>query len=164
MFVASRLVQGGATALLGLMAGFFFAFAIDVAPAMARLDAATYISTQQAINQVVRNAGFGAVYFGSALLPWVAAALLMLQRQPRRALAWAGLALVYGGLVFWLTRTVNVPINEALAGWSPTAPPVDWALQRERWNGANRVRAVASALCFCGALGLLAWPARAGRP
>lgn len=77
VFVA---VQVFALALLGLMAGFFFAFAVDVAPAMARLDAAGYVATQQYINSVVRNAAFGLTYFGSAVLPFLAAV----------AAAWAG--------------------------------------------------------------------------
>src|SRR5437868_13857198 len=57
-----------ATCLLGIMAGFFFAFAIDVAPAMANLDAQSYITTPQWINRVVRNAVFGATYFVSTLV------------------------------------------------------------------------------------------------
>ena len=62
----ARLVEVLATCLLGVMAGFFFAFAIDVAPAMTNLDASSYVTTQQWINRVVRNATFGATYFGSA--------------------------------------------------------------------------------------------------
>ena len=66
--------EAAAVTLLGLMAGFFFAFAADVAPAMAQLDASGYVTAQQWINRVVRNAVFGGVYFGSVLLPCVAAA------------------------------------------------------------------------------------------
>jgi uncharacterized membrane protein len=145
-----------ATLLLGLMAGFFFAFAIDVAPAMTQLDAAGYITTQQAINRAVRNAGFGAVYFGSALLPLLAAIAVCLAGERRAALGWAAVWLVYGAGVFWLTRQVNVPINEALALWNPQAAPADWGAARDRWNEANAVRAwVAAAAFACGA-GLLA--------
>ena len=71
--------------LLGLMAGFFFAFAVDVAPAMARLDATGYITVQQHINAVVRNATFGGVYFGSAVLPWLVALAAFSLRQRRLA-------------------------------------------------------------------------------
>ena len=58
---ALRATEWLALVLLGLMAGFFFAFAVDVAPAMAQLNAHAYITTQQWINRVVRNALFGAV-------------------------------------------------------------------------------------------------------
>lgn len=144
--------------LLGLMAGFFFAFAVDVAPAMAQLDAASYISTQQWINKVVRNALFGGVYFGSAWLPFGVVLAWLLAGQGRRALLWAGVALLYFAAVFWLTRSINIPINDAMAQWSAIAPPADWQLLRERWNEANAWRAAASALCFAASLLLLRWP------
>ena len=152
MQTAYRASAIAATLLLGLMAGFFFAFAIDVAPAMRELDAATYIVTQQWINKVVRNLGFAVVYFGSTVLVFVAALLAWGAQRRGLALVWLVVALLYFGAVFWLTRSVNVPINDALALWNPAAPPADWAGARERWNEVNLVRAVASAACFCAAL------------
>jgi uncharacterized membrane protein len=145
-----------ATLLLGLMAGFFFAFAVDVAPAMAQLDAAHYIATQQAINRVVRNAAFGSVYFGSAVLTALAAVLAWRSGGKRAAAGWLVVWLVYAVGVFWLTRQVNVPINDALAQWNPAAAPVDWMAARDRWNSANLVRAWVAGVCFSGALALLA--------
>lgn len=156
---ALRATEWLALVLLGLMAGFFFAFAVDVAPAMAQLNAHAYITTQQWINRVVRNALFGAVYFGSALAPWIAAGVALRAGERARALVWALIAVAYGLAVFWLTRTVNVPINDALADWRPDQPPADWAALRARWNAANAVRAWASAICF----GVAAWLAAAPR-
>lgn len=144
-----------ATCLLGIMAGFFFAFAIDVAPAMAKLDAAGYITTQQWINRVVRNATFGGTYFGSAFAPFCAAAAAVWCGQRRTAMAWLAIALVYFAAVFWLTRTVNVPINDALAAWQASAPPGDWQLARDDWNRANLVRTWASIACFVAAVVLV---------
>ena len=57
--LAYRVSASLATLLMGLMAGFFFAFSIDVAPAMAALGASSYIEAQQWINRVVRNLGLG---------------------------------------------------------------------------------------------------------
>jgi uncharacterized membrane protein len=145
-----------ATALLGLMAGFFFAFAVDVAPAMRELDAQAYITTQQAINRVVRNALFGGVYFGSVLLPALTTLALYASGQRRQGHLWLTLGAVYFGMVFWLTREINVPINNALALWNPAAPPADWLTARERWNTANLVRTVAAIACFGAATVLLA--------
>jgi len=164
MHTAYRASAIAATTLLGLMAGFFFAFAIDVAPAMRELDALSYITTQQWINKVVRNLAFAAVYFGSTLLVFVAALLAWRARRGGAALVWLAVALLYFGAVFWLTRSVNVPINDALASWNPAAPPADWASARERWNEANLVRAIASAVCFCASVALTAQPWRAGTP
>jgi len=162
MSITYRASAAAATALLGLMAGFFFAFAIDVAPAMRELDAHGYITTQQWINKVVRNLPFALAYFGSALLMFVP--VWPAWRDGRRgiALGWLAVALLYFAAVFWLTRSVNIPINEALAAWNPTAPPADWMLVRERWNDANLVRSVASTSCFFAAVLLLALPQRTG--
>lgn len=149
-----------ATALLGLMAGFFFAFAIDVAPAMAHLDGPGYVAAQQWINLSVRNLYFALAYFGSTVLAFLPALLAAGARRWGTALAWSALALLYAAAVFWVTRSVNVPINQAVALWNPSAPPAEWAALRDRWNTANGWRAAASAACFLGALVLTAWPGR----
>lgn len=158
---AATALQVLATGLLGLMAGFFFAFWVDVAPAMLELDAAAYIHTQQAINRVVRNAAFGAAYFGAAAVPLLAAAFLLVAGRRKEAALWLAIALSYLLGVFWLTREVNVPINNALAAWNPAAPPADWATARARWNEANFVRGMANLAAFAAAVAALAWRPRA---
>ncbi|MES2947500.1 MAG: anthrone oxygenase family protein [Pseudomonadota bacterium] len=157
---AYRISAGVATVLLGLMAGFFFAFSIDVAPAMTHLNASAYTEAQQWINRVVRNAGFGGVYFGSVVSAFVPAILALRTSRRRLALAWAVVALVYGVAVFWVTRSINVPINDAVAQWSPLAPPQNWAALRDRWNEANLWRTMASTACFMVAVVLLSLPGR----
>ena len=159
--LTALVVQCLAVSLLGLMAGFFFAFAIDVAPAMAQLDASSYIATQQWINRVVRNAVFGGVYFGATVLPFVAALVAWWAGRRVSALAWVAIAVVYFLAVFWLTRSVNVPINNELATWNPAAPPASWQQARDAWNEANLQRAVAAGVCFVGAVFLVAL---SGRP
>lgn len=146
-----RLSAIAATLLLGLMAGFFFAFAIDVAPAMTHLPGPAYVEAQQWINRVVRNATFGGVYFGSTLVAFVPAMIAACTRRHGLAAAWALVALVYFAAVFWLTRSVNVPINDAVAAWDAATPPADWAQWRDRWNEANAWRAWASFACFAAA-------------
>lgn len=158
---AATALQVLATGLLGLMAGFFFAFWVDVAPAMLELDAAGYIHTQQAINRVVRNAAFGAAYFGAAAVPLLAAAVLLVAGRRKEAALWLAIGLSYLLGVFWLTREVNVPINNALAAWNPAAPPADWAAARARWNDANFVRGMANLAAFAAAAAALAWRPRA---
>jgi uncharacterized membrane protein len=147
-----------ATLLLGLMAGFFFAFWVDVAPAMTHLDAQGYITTQQWINKVVRNMPFGVAYFGSTVFAAVPAIFALARKQWRLAALWAVLALVYFFGVFWFTRKVNIPINEAMAQWNPSAAPADWAAQRDVWNLANAQRTAVALGCFLVALVLLAFP------
>ena len=94
MKLAATTLQVLATCLMGLMAGFFFAFSVDVAPAMRELDAQGYITTQQAINRAVRNLPFALVYFGAAVTPFVAALALCLAGRRRDAALWLGVALV----------------------------------------------------------------------
>lgn len=161
---AAIALQAAATALLGLMAGFFFAFAVDVAPALRELDGPAYTAAQQAINRVVRNAVFGGVYFGSVLLPLAAAVAWYCAGERASGHAWLALSLAYIGAVFVLTSEVNVPINNAMALWDPAAPPAGWQHQRDRWNDANLVRSIASALCFGAALLVPLLRARSARP
>ena len=153
-----------ATLLLGLMAGFFFAFWVDVAPAMRELDAEGYIRTQQAVNRAVRNVPFALAYFGAAAVPLLAAAALWIARRRREAALWLAIAVSYLVGVFFLTREVNIPINEALALWNPAAAPAEWADARDRWNTANLVRGVIAAASFAAALVALAWRPAAGSP
>jgi uncharacterized membrane protein len=152
-----------AVCLLGLMAGFFFAFAVDVVPAMAQLDAKAYITTQQWINRVVRNAVFGGAYFGSTLVPFAAAAAVLWAGHRRSATAWFSIALVYFVAVFWVTRSVNVPINNELATWNASFPPATWRHARDRWNESNLVRTVAALLCFVSSAVLVASARSSGK-
>ena len=141
-----------ATCLMGLMAGFFFAFSVDVAPAMRELDAPGYILTQQAINRAVRNIPFALVYFGAAVTPLVAALALWLAGRRSEGKAWLAIAAAYLLGVFVLTREINIPINNALALWDPQSPPAAWQQARDDWNLANLVRCLAACASFAAAL------------
>ena len=149
---AADVLQTVATALLGLMSGFFFAFAVDVVPAMRELDASTYITVQQAINRAVRNLSFAAAYFGAAALPFLAALAMALAGRRAQAWLWFGIATAYLLGVFVLTREINVPINDALALWDAKAPPAAWRQARDDWNQANLLRAGAACASFVAAL------------
>lgn len=146
--------EAAAIVLLGLMSGFFFAFAVDIVPAMAQLDGPTYATTQQWINRVVRSLPFALAYFGAAFLPFAVAALAFATSRRAAGLAWLAIAALYFGAVFWVTRSVNIPINEMVAGWNPGALPPDWAQLRDRWNDSNLLRTLAAVLCFAAAVTL----------
>jgi uncharacterized membrane protein len=148
-----------ATLLFGLAAGFFFAFAVDVAPALARAEPAAAIAVFQQINIVVRNAWFGAVYFGAVIVPL--AALALAWRERRSASWWLVLAawLVYLGGVQAPTFMINVPINEVVAVWTPSAPAGDWRALLARWAAFNTLRTVAATAAFALSLVALALPA-----
>ena len=154
------LCQGLSLLLLGLMAGFFFAFAVDVVPAMAQLDAAGYVTAQQWINRVVRNASFGLTYFGSAAFPFFTALAAAWAGKRRTAVGWLLVALVYFCAVFWVTRSVNVPINNELATWNASTPPGHWQQARDAWNESNLIRTWAAVACFASGLLLSVFSSR----
>jgi uncharacterized membrane protein len=156
MTLALRLL---ATLLFGLAAGFFFAFAIDVAPALARTDSPAAIAAFQQINIVVRNAWFAAVYFGAVVVAPVA---LVRSWRERRSLGWWLLLvawLVYLGGVQAPTAAINVPINQVVATWTPSAPAGDWRALLERWTNYNTLRTIAATIAFALSLAGLALPA-----
>lgn len=148
-----------ATLLFGLAAGFFFAFAIDVAPALARAEPSAAIAVFQQINIVVRNAWFGAVYFGAVVVPPLALAAAW--RDRRSAAWWLGLAawLIYLGGVQAPTFLINLPINEVVAAWTPSAPAGDWRALLVRWTSFNILRTIAAVTAFALSLSALALPA-----
>jgi uncharacterized membrane protein len=75
--------------------------------------------------------------------------------QRGRALAWLAIGAVYFGAVFWLTRSINIPINNDLATWQRALPPPNWAEVRDRWNDANLTRTFAAMASFAAAVVVL---------
>jgi uncharacterized membrane protein len=168
----ARIALGLAALPTGLLAGFFYAYACSVTPALARLDAAGYVAAMQAINATVRNPAFAAAFFGAPLL--TAAAVLLRLPRWREPAMWACLAalLLQLGGTLAVTAGRNVPLNEALALVDPSAAAALLEAARQRyeaaWNFWNLVRTLAAtAALACLLLGL--WldgrgsaPARAG--
>lgn len=147
---------------LGLMAGFFWTYSINVNLAMREMDGPIYATVQSAFNRNVRHPMFFAVFFGP--MPLALITLLSSWRQRRRLwwglLALAGVAYTLG--IVWFTRTVNLPLNHLTESWSPAALPEDWSLTRDAWNHANDWRAITSGSVF--ALAMLAFALRLHAP
>lgn len=154
MEASRRVLRGAAVLLLGLMAGFFFAFSDPVMPGLARAPGPVFATAMARINEEVRNLAFLAAFAGP--LPLLAAAAAA---SPGRRVAW-GLALALYVAAVAVTGTVNVPINEAIALWRPDALPADWDALRDRWAAANHVRAALTLAAFALALGCVAAPCR----
>lgn len=146
----------------GLMAGFFWTYAINVNLAMLEMDGPVYATVQSAFNRNVRHPMFFALFFGP--VPLAIVALLGSWSQRRRLWWWllalAGVAYALG--IVWFTRAVNLPLNYLTESWSPNALPVDWADTRDAWNRANDWRAIASSAIF--ALATLAFALRLHNP
>ena len=128
----------------GLMAGLFFAFSTAVMAALARLPAGQGATAMNAINLVIQNPVFLAVFMGTAL---VCAALAV-----KAVLGWSqpgSLWLLAGGLfylvgIFGITVVFNVPLNDALAAVDPASSEGTalWTRYLDEWVFWNHARTV----------------------
>ncbi|MGW0968697.1 anthrone oxygenase family protein [Streptomyces sp. NPDC002516] len=154
-------VLGAATVATGLIAGVFYVFACAVMPALARSDDRVFIEVMQNIDEVIQNPVFLLGFLGALVLTAVAA--WQARGGPDRW--WVLAALMAYTLAFAVTVTVNVPLNDALAGAGPPAGIADPAAVRDRfentWVAWNVVRAVSSTLALAC---LAAAPLRRRRP
>ena len=146
---ARSLAEALATVLYALMAGFFFAFSVAVAPGLARAELGTAIGVFQEINVVVRNAVFGVAYLGPAVLPVPLLAGTWREAASMRWRLWALAWIVYLAGVQAPTSLINVPINREVAAWTATAGMAAWPAVLERWTDSNFLRTVASVAALC---------------
>ena len=139
----------------GLYAGFLLAVLVLEAT-LRGATAEVYVVVQQ-----VKHADLD-LLAAATITPAIAGAALLLPLVgPRRrgpfALGAAGLLCLLAALA--TTLLVNVPINAAQMGWSPQAPPADWAAVRDRWQAAHALRTAAAVLALgCQLLAALRWP------
>lgn len=137
--------------LLGLMAGFFYAYSVSVMPGFDQIAASEAIRAMQAINVEIHNPVFFVTFFLTPVVCLIAAAALWSGRRKRAALILAIAAIVYvlGAMV--PTALVNVPLNRALAAVD-TGAAVDaaaiWADFLARWDWWNVFRTVGSTLAL----------------
>ena len=107
-----------------------------------------------------RNAVFAPAFFGTTPVLFLTALSLWLSNRPKAAALFAlsGLVYLFGGM--GLTLTINVPMNEALAGMdlSDAATKEYWlATYVPRWTFWNTVRTFASAIASALVLTGLLW-------
>lgn len=146
---ARRLALMTSLVLAGLSAGFFFAFEASVTRALAEVDDTTYIVTFQAINDTIRNAAFGIVFFGT--IPAIAVALALHRHSPSSVRWLIGGALGLFIVVIGITAAGNVPLNDALADVTdPTGPTAGSARAdfETDWNRLNLIRTLTAAAGF----------------
>jgi uncharacterized membrane protein len=143
---------------MGVMAGFFWTYTINVNLAMLEMDGPTYATVQSAFNRNVRHPMFFAFFFGPMPLTLAALASGWAHRRRTwwRLLALAGLGYALGIVAF--TKAINLPLNHLTESWSPEAMPLNWAATRDAWNVANNWRTAISASVFV--LALLAFGLR----
>jgi uncharacterized membrane protein len=129
-----------------LIAGVFFAFSNFVMGGLARLPASQAISAMQSINVTVINPIFMAVFLGSGVVAFAAAAMSfssLPDLSPVKILMGAAIYLI-GSI--GVTMVFNVPLNDALEAAKPESAEgaARWADYLKTWVMWNHVRCIAS--------------------
>jgi uncharacterized membrane protein len=141
----------------GTIGGVFFAFSSFVMKALARLPPNEGISAMQSINVVAVNSWFLASFLGTAACcVLVMVAGLVKWSEPSAIFLLAGAAVYLAG-TFLVTIVFNVPMNDALASLSATAPDraARWASYLANWTTWNHVRTAAALVATALLIGAL---------
>lgn len=136
--------------LSALIAGFFYAYSVDVMRGLDRMEPAEAIRAMQQINIAVRNPVFFTTFFVTPAAAAATALLLYLSGSKSAALAMVGAAAIYMVAAFLPTASINVPMNEALAlqetGVADGRLADIWQAYSTRWTFWNTFRTVASSI------------------
>lgn len=138
--------------LFGLIAGFFYAYSVDVMPALDILPPVEAIHAMQAINIAVRNPVFFITFFGPLLAGAITALLFMFANNKRAALLIFVATLVYFLAAFLPTTFINVPMNNDLALLQLVSNDLDtahiWISYSQKWTFWNTIRCIGSTVAF----------------
>ncbi|MEJ8646390.1 anthrone oxygenase family protein [Streptomyces sp. MS1.HAVA.3] len=103
------------------MAGLFFAFDVSVMPGLAAGDERVYVTAMRAFNAAIDGSPLFGTIFVLALLASVASAAVEYRGGRRATALWVGAAAVAYLAVLVITFTVNIPLNNELAGTDGSA-------------------------------------------
>lgn len=145
-----------ATLAAGLLAGVFLLYSHTIMPGLGKTDDRTFVGAFQATDQAIMNPLFLLTFVGTPV-GCVAAALLYLGEDDKAVLPWVLAAVALWALVFLVTGSANVPLNNAIkAAGDPDEIDVTAAraaFHEDRWSRLNLIRTVASVAAF----GCLIW-------
>ena len=137
--------------------GFFYAWVCSTMWGLDRINPANAIEAMQAMNASVRNGVFAPAFFGTPLVMLLTALLALFARNMQAAIAFGLGGVVYAAGGLFLTVSIHIPLNEALAlvdSASADATSV-WAAYSPEWQFWNQVRTGFSGLaCMCAGWGL----------
>ena len=140
-------VSIGAVVFAGAIFGVFYAWVCTTMWGLDNADPRIAIEAMQEMNGAIRNAVFFPAFFLTPVVLGIAAALLRSSGRMSASRWFGAAAIVYllGGLV--LTMSINVPMNEDLAGVVVPAGRAEaeqiWADYSGRWQFWNLVRTIA---------------------
>lgn len=143
--------------VFSILTGFLAVAQWSLIPAQRHLDAAAYTVLEQHMNDVLEYLT-ATLMVASTLLAAAVAWFTTRTRPGRRPVILAAVALVAIVAMVITTLTINAPVNFAIDGWDPTAPPTDWLTWRRRWEIGHAVRTYVGLLGLAAALAAAIWP------
>jgi uncharacterized membrane protein len=147
---------GAAVIAMGLLAGFFFAYAVSVMPGLTAADDRTLVDGMQQINEATENPVFFLTFLGA---PALAAVALFQARHSASAetARWVVAGLALYTVMAVITFAFNIPLNEDLKEAGDPARIENLGAVRDDfvtpWVAWHIVRTVALTAAF----GSLAW-------
>jgi len=140
-----------ALVLAGISAGFFYTWSVTVMNGLNTADPPVAINAMQVVNANIRNAWFGAIFFGAPICI-LFASLMIASSGQRKAAVLATAAFVAAAIVVTITFTMHVPWNEGLALVSASternAAAAVWQEYSSKWTIWNHVRAAMGILAL----------------
>ena len=137
-----------ATLVIGIMAGFFWTYSINVNLAMLQLDGAIYAQMQSLFNKNVHHGMFFTFFFGGGAFTALALATHIKHFRSLRFWLISAATVIYILGIILFTREINLPLNYYTESWNPQALPDDWQQVRAQWNQANNLRVITAGLAF----------------
>ena len=141
--------------LFALVVGVFWGTWFSLSRSMSSITASTFLEVG---HTMIANLGGPMAVLMPATLVSAGPVLFVLYRLHRRAsfsLILVGAALLVVALV--ITLSVNVPIDDAIAGWTVDRLPSDWTSIRNRWEAYHAARTFISLAGFGSALAAVLW-------
>lgn len=134
--------------IYGLIAGFFYAYSVDVMPALDQLPAQSAIHAMQEINIAVRNPVFFATFFGPLFLGALTMVLIVLAKNKKATIYCLLALLIYFLTAFLPTSSINVPMNIELGMINLPINEAEalkiWSVYSEKWTFWNTLRTIGS--------------------
>ncbi|MEM6305141.1 MAG: anthrone oxygenase family protein [Pseudomonadota bacterium] len=138
--------------LTGALFGFFYAWVCSTMWGLDAADPRVAIAAMQAMNASVRNLVFAPAFFGTPVVLLITTVILWRTSRGAALPYFAAAALSVIVLGFFLTMTVNVPMNEALGQLivpqDKAAAQAIWDAYSPDWQVWNQVRTAACGLAL----------------
>ena len=131
----ANLVLGAAVLTMGLLAGFFYAYAISVMPGLANADDRSFVDAMQQMNKATNEspAFLLTLFAAPALTIW--ALVLESRAGARLTVRWIAAALVLYSICIVLTFAVHFPLNDDLESAGNPAGIADLARVVDDFEG-----------------------------